>query len=171
MDFTLLLNYQKVLDQRIIEKHKLQDQFLLEGKILALNVEIGELANETRCFKFWSVKPPSPKAVILEEFVDGIHFLLSIALDIQDRITFPHSDIKAVLTADNLTDQFNEVYAAIARFNKLAFCSAVSLESEFAEIWCLYLGLGELLGFSQEEIEEYYVYKNHKNHERQENNY
>ena len=49
--------------------------------MLALLVEIGELANETRSFKFWSVKPASEKKIILEEFVDGIHFILSLGIE------------------------------------------------------------------------------------------
>jgi dimeric dUTPase (all-alpha-NTP-PPase superfamily) len=41
---------------------------------------MGELANEVRCFKFWSYKLPSEEKVILEEYVDGIHFITSLAI-------------------------------------------------------------------------------------------
>lgn len=171
MNYQELLDTQNVLDQRIINDHNLHDKNLLDGKILALRVEVGELANETRCFKFWSVKPPSSREVILEEYVDGIHFLLSIALELKDRLTFPHSEIKALIAAEDLTEQFNEVFSGISRLSKLINCSAVSVESEFSELWSIYLGLGELLGFSEEEIEEYYVYKNQINHKRQDERY
>lgn len=60
---------QKVLDTRIIEEHGLEGQNLFYNMILALQVEIGELANETRCFKHWSNKGPSEKEVILMEYV------------------------------------------------------------------------------------------------------
>lgn len=171
MNYKFLLERQEILDRHIIERNELQDQFLLEDKILALKVEIGELANETRCFKFWSKKPASKKAVILEEFVDGIHFLLSISFDVKERLAFPNSTISPVLVSESKTDQFNEVYAAIERFGKLAFCSAVSLENEYTDIWSLYLGLGRMLGFTEEEIEEYYMYKNKVNHYRQDIGY
>ena len=76
-----LFELQRKLDQRIIVNHNLQEDFLLKKKILALQVEIGELANETRCFKYWSKKGPSEKSIILEEYVDCIHFILSIGIE------------------------------------------------------------------------------------------
>lgn len=159
------------LDKRIIKKHGLKRKNLLDGKILALKVEIGELANETRCFKFWSVKPPSSREVILEEYVDGIHFLLSIALEIKERLSFPNSPVDDPVKCASMIEQFNDMYAAITRFEKLAYCSAVSLEMEFMEMWNVYMGLGDMLGFSQAEIEEYYIRKNQINHERQDTGY
>ena len=76
-----LFERQRELDAYILEQQSLEGQDVLEEKILALLVELGELANETRCFKFWSQKPSSDKAVVLEEYVDSIHFLLSIGLE------------------------------------------------------------------------------------------
>lgn len=56
LDWGILFSKQEKLDQYIIENHQLHDQDLFEEKMLALLVELGELANETRCFKFWSEK-------------------------------------------------------------------------------------------------------------------
>src|SRR5688500_20051556 len=50
-------------------------------KCLALLVELGELANETRCFKFRSKKPRNDDSVLLEEYVDNRHFRLSLGLE------------------------------------------------------------------------------------------
>jgi dimeric dUTPase (all-alpha-NTP-PPase superfamily) len=56
----------------------------------ALLVELGEFANETRCFKFWSLKPASPKeVVILDEYADGMHFFLSLGIPL-GVTTFSH---------------------------------------------------------------------------------
>src|SRR3982751_2341359 len=79
MNVKRLSEMQKVLDDRIIKEHQLEDKDLEENKILALLVEISELANETRCFKHWSTKGPSEESVLLEEYVDSLHFFLSIA--------------------------------------------------------------------------------------------
>ena len=78
-----LYKIQDTLDRRIFENHDVTREDTTIRRILALLVEVGELANETRCFKFWSSKDPSEKAVILEEYVDGIHFLLSLGIDLQ----------------------------------------------------------------------------------------
>ena len=56
MNVKKLCEMQKVLDDRIIKEHQLEDKNLEENKILALLVEISELANETRCFKHWSTE-------------------------------------------------------------------------------------------------------------------
>ncbi len=82
MDWNQLLNMQNELDRHIESEHGLQNADLVDKKILALLVELGELANETRCFKFWSKKAPSEQEVILEEYVDGIHFILSLGIEI-----------------------------------------------------------------------------------------
>ncbi|MGL5591182.1 MAG: dUTP diphosphatase [Mycoplasmoidaceae bacterium] len=68
------------LDNFIEKNHKLLKKNLLSRKRLALIVELSELCNEVRCFKFWSLKKSSHKDVILDEFVDCLHFILSIGL-------------------------------------------------------------------------------------------
>lgn len=54
MELKELFEMQKKLDEHIIEEKGLEGQDLLPKKILALQVELGELANEWRGFKFWS---------------------------------------------------------------------------------------------------------------------
>ncbi|MEX2104164.1 MAG: dUTP diphosphatase, partial [Bacilli bacterium] len=49
MNLQFLFHIQKNLDDRIIEEHGLIREHLLSHKLLALLVELGELANETRC--------------------------------------------------------------------------------------------------------------------------
>lgn len=52
--------------------------FLTE-RIMALQTEVAELANETRCFKYWSIKQNQfDKEKALKEYVDILHFFLSI---------------------------------------------------------------------------------------------
>ena len=79
MNLTKLYEMQKLLDQRIVEQHGLEGQDLLPQKILALQVELGECANEWRGFKFWSKdrKPRNKSAVsTLKENAD--YFLCGI---------------------------------------------------------------------------------------------
>src|SRR5699024_591168 len=54
MDLQPLFETQKKLDDRIVKEKGLGGQDLLDKKILALQVELGELANEWREWKFWS---------------------------------------------------------------------------------------------------------------------
>lgn len=62
MEFIELFDMQRALDKFIEETQNINKDVFNE-KGLALLVELGELANETRCFKFWSTKGPSEKAL------------------------------------------------------------------------------------------------------------
>jgi dimeric dUTPase (all-alpha-NTP-PPase superfamily) len=161
MDFTKLLTIQSQLDSVIMQKHGLQKKEKTREKILAFLVELGELANETRCFKYWSIKQPSEREIILDEYADGLHFLLSISLDLGIR----NLEINPHLCEKVLSEQFLKVYSRANEFQKnLDFAKFINLFNE-------YLNLGGCLGFTIPEIEESYYNKNKVNHERQENGY
>src|SRR5690625_3503887 len=106
MNWDTLFEMQQKLDTYIKDNHNLENENLFDKKILALLVELGEIANETRCFKFWSTKEPNSIDIILEEYVDNIHFLLSIGLE--KGFTFSQANILA--TTRSKTEQFNKVF-------------------------------------------------------------
>ncbi|MBO1914929.1 dUTP diphosphatase, partial [Microvirga sp. 3-52] len=68
MKLTKLFEMQTELDA-FIQKQRVTNENVFQSKGLALLVELAELANETRSFKFWSTKGPSDIEVILEEYV------------------------------------------------------------------------------------------------------
>lgn len=154
---------QNELDQYIENEHGLHGEDLFEKKILALLVEIGELANETRCFKFWSKKPPSSHEDILEEFVDGVHFILSLGLE----LGFSERDFELVSQEANedLDRSFLKIYRLADNFRQ-------SKEAgDFEELFRQYIILGQTLGFTLGEVQEAYKKKNEVNFKRQQNGY
>lgn len=161
MNLQKLYEMQKGLDSHIEMKHGLENQDLFEQKILALLVEVGELANETRCFKFWSKKPSSPRETVLEEFVDGIHFILSLGIEcgFTSEIEFMRGP------KGNVTDQFNDVFSTISSFQKSRS------QSDYHTMFGSFMDLANLLGFTESDIEEAYRMKNELNYERQQNGY
>ena len=161
MDWNQLLNMQNELDRHIEREHGLQDADLVDKKILALLVELGELANETRCFKFWSKKAPSEQEVILEEYVDGIHFILSLGIDIGIRSI----DEPEVLEEGDPTEEFLKVYSEVNRFSEER-----SIENLLA-LFQQFLQLGRVLGFKSEDIFKSYLKKNEVNYQRQQEGY
>jgi len=198
MNLSKLFEMQRQLDEHIEREHPSQPgEDRLAKKILALQVELGELCNCWRGFKFWShdqeprrkkrekcpvcngngivsmgegvrgikvchhcdsggIKTTYP---LLEEFVDGLHFLLSIGLDDNVGVL----DEVDISKSDDLTSQFLELYNAISNL--------LYDVSEYPYIFGLYLGLGEMLGFTWEQIEAAYMQKNAENHRRQDSNY
>ena len=161
MNLDELFKLQMELDKKIVEQHALQNRSLVTEKTLALQVEIAELANETRCFKYWSTKEPSDKVVILEEYVDCIHFLLSIGLD----FNFIDISVKAMLSDSKLTDQFINIYVDV---NDFIICSS---RDHYSTLFEDFLSLGLSIGLSEEDILEHYHRKNIINHERQASGY
>lgn len=153
---------QKKLDQYIEKKHQLENVDLFGKKILALFVEVGELANETRCFKFWSNKSRNNNDIILEEYVDGLHFILSLGLEKGYRYT---SRNLSELTRAAETEQFNIVFESCINFYK-----NVSKET-YEQLFMNFLLLGEVLGFSESDIQVAYYKKNEINFERQNKGY
>lgn len=169
MNLTRIFGLQKVLDTRIIKEHGLEGQNLFYNMILALQIEIGELANETRCFKHWSNKGPSEKEVILMEYVDGLHFIASLGNGIgfnPDECSEEFLEHKAnVFAVSSLVNQFNNVYEAVSEFR------ATQDMELYEELLYAFLGLGKNLGFTFVEIEQGYYKKNEVNHQRQNNGY
>ncbi|AIV03497.1 dimeric dUTPase [Candidatus Malacoplasma girerdii] len=158
-----IFDLQEKLDQHIHTNHHITYNDVQDELVLALAVEISELANEVRCFKFWSKKPSSERKVILEEYVDGIHFITAIALSRQlVPNNFMVNDINLVNDKKSLTKIFNSLYQ---QMGYLYDCEHIKTFYE------QYLSLGYALGFNIDEIKEAYLAKNQINHDRQNNNY
>lgn len=156
-----LFTMQKELDA-FIEKTQGIDFDVFREKTLALLVELGELANETRCFKFWSTKGPSEDAVILEEFVDSVHFLLSLGImkGFNDLTEWP-TDVRDT----SLTELFLQTQQAI-----IVFGNEPEREN-YEEIWKCYGAIARTLQFDAQQIIDAYISKNEKNYERQRTGY
>ena len=177
-----LFKTQKLLDKRIVDEHNLHGQDLLPKKILSLQVELGELCQEWRGFKFWS-KDQEPRTKkyssdylvlpdgteiekesnpLLEEYVDGLHFILSIGNDLN--FNLEEWDIEPY-HKQSILYTFNHVYRMVGDFEM------AKTDFDFVHIIDSFLGLGEMLGFTWEQIEQAYYTKNAINHTRQDNLY
>ncbi|GAQ18013.1 dUTPase [Oceanobacillus picturae] len=215
MNLSKLFEIQAQLDKRIIESKGLQGQDLLDEKILALQVELGELANEWKGFKFWKVDPrPNDKVFtscrdekaeyylcgscnkefsledakkdlycsncdnnlmpmklrnpLLEEYVDCLHFILSIGLEINFTM---ESHVK--WRRFTIVEQFNDLFGYTSDLFKSTDedWSEDEKFNAYEELFAGFLGLGDLLGFTEEQIEQAYLDKNEINHARQANGY
>ncbi|MFD3155452.1 dUTP diphosphatase [Haloimpatiens sp. FM7330] len=160
MNLNELFRLQNTLDERITKEHNLSEP-LLSKKILALQVELGELANETKCFKFWSKKPPCNKNIILEEYVDCLHFILSIGIE----KNFIDINLNSYHTDSPLTDQFHNLFIDV---NDFIVCNS---KDHYITLFEDFLTLGFSLNFSNDDIKKGYLRKNSINHKRQDEGY
>lgn len=191
-----LYEMQKQLDARIIKEKGIEGQDLLPNTVLALQVEIAELAAEWRGFKFWS-KNREPRTVatrqgktnsgsparhietynpLLEEFVDCLHFFLSIArqLDLPADDLYVYQEELEGDTSVLFTELLHNVGMIIGHtflFEPPTLDVKARRHFFRAALGLLY-DIGEQrLGFTFEQITAAYVEKNRINHERQANGY
>ncbi len=162
MNFNHLYLLQKELDAEIHLNHHTDYASTMSERLMAFLVELGELANETRCFKYWSLKGPSEDKVILEEYSDGIHFILSLGIALNCDI---NKDYLPIGDNKKLTNIFIDVYSlAIELSNHFDL-------SHYIRLFETFLGLGSRLGFSYDTICSAYLAKNVINHQRQKDAY
>ncbi|MDD4547327.1 MAG: dUTP diphosphatase [Bacilli bacterium] len=96
--FNELYEANKKLDKMFYDLYD-NNREIFEKNVLELLVELGELANETRCFKYWSNKGPSDKNIILDEFADCMIMVLYFCniLDIDLNEDFDEPEDKGVV--------------------------------------------------------------------------
>ncbi|PNP90637.1 hypothetical protein BMT55_11710 [Listeria newyorkensis] len=185
MNTDKLLAEQAQLDEAIIKRKRLEGWSYFDrlmNTYVALDVELSEFANEGQWFKRWK-QDPTPKADALKEYVDCIHFFLSIAnqqgwgdalklknLDIEtDQVDMDRShanvyylEIKHNLNASIINQQNDDVDAM-----DLKTC-----EMYFRLAWGIFIVLGRVyMRFTFDDMEQAYHDKNKVNHERQHNGY
>lgn len=154
MDLKKLFKIQKEFNDTIVFEHNLEKEDLKNKTFLALLSELGELSRQTRCFSYWSDETELNKAKILDEYVDCLHFILTLGLDNgYKKVNINHKEDISV----DLSQLFINLYVGI---NELVICA--SLDS-YEELFQDFIALGKRLGFTKEEIFEGYINKNREN--------
>lgn len=196
LNLTELFEVQRKLDAEIERKHPVAPgEDRLVKRILALQVELGECANEWRGFKFWStnqkpnekvitkhdiasyidgvytvVRPAEHSYPLLEEYVDCLHFILSVGLDLDFT---KYNLIGSYQKPETIDDMFLLVNEEISVLSKAKRTNPPIqyLHLYYSVIFDAVIALGEMLGFTWEQVIEAYMKKNEINHERQQNGY
>ena len=161
IDLSALFPLQADLDAEIAATHNIDYPSTFSRRLMALLVELGEFANETRCFKYWSLKGPSPKERILDEYADGLHFLLSLGIP----LGVDHYRHYFKVEVKDLTEALLNVYE-----NALKLREEYTVE-QYAKTFGSYLNLIPLFDYSVEEVGKAYLAKLNGNHKRQEDHY
>ncbi|MCM3598989.1 dUTP diphosphatase [Metabacillus idriensis] len=186
MNLKKLFDMQRVLRDRI--GYKNHDRF--EKLTLALIVEIGECANEWRGFKFWSKdQEPNTFAIkttafgkklvnieedqlfnpLLEEYVDGLHFILELGIELEEVLNEYVEDCFGGIENQTYLQKKKTITEQFILVSNLA--GQMVEDDYYCELFAAYLNLGEMLGFTDEQIEQAYYTKNEVNHQRQKQGY
>ena len=161
MDLTELFKKQAELDETIAVNHNVSYATTRNKRTLSLLVELGEFANATRCFKYWSNKPSEPLERVLDEYVDGLHFFLSLGIDIKTS----KKEYNRTKHMDNLTDQILLTYKLASDFYKKQD------DKSYQKAFQAFLNIIPLLNVRFQTIVKAYFKKLEVNYHRQETNY
>lgn len=159
-EFKQIYERNKELDHIFMQKYESQEPMYFEKNCIEFLVEFGEFVNETKCFKYWSIKEPKMDD-ILEEYADCItmnltmFYVLNLELD----------NFKDHQNSTNVLEIINYIYSQgsklMTRIN----------EDLVKDIFVNLLYLGELLGLKKDDVIFMLKYKQDKVKERLNSNY
>ena len=139
-EFKKILKVNQELDKVFDEKYS-SDKDYYNKNCIALLVELGEFINETKCFKYWSIKSPNMDNV-LEEYADCITMCLSF-------FTHLNVELKDIPMHSEINDIFiliNEIFKDAT--NMIDNGSGDLIKKIFSNL----LYLGELLNLDKQDI-------------------
>lgn len=153
------MNY-SIFNKVYEENKKLDDMFeygftdakMHEKNKLELLVEIGELANETRYFKYWSSKPINMELVkgeFADCFIMTLYFFHIMNINLED-------DFKKIEEYDKV-DIFARLYELGVEFYKSDSKDVIK------EFFSTLISLGYIIGFTDEDIINLSLVKIEKN--------
>ena len=139
--FQVVYDENKKLDSLFISKYQKDLDMVRKNKIELL-VEIGELANETKCFKYWTTKKPNSELVSLE-YADCIIMCLCFCnyLNINLDNNFP-----IVSHNEDIISIFGNLYKLASAFYY------DEQKKTIKEIFSLLIHLGHKLGYTDDDI-------------------
>ena len=111
------------------------------------------------------VVPFRKKYPLLEEYSDGLHFVMQLGLEINSDFRIPYNRLTF---SKNITDKFNSVYLLTARLEE---GNLLLDDKEYRLLLTEYVELADYLGFTWDQVEAMYYEKNKINHKRQSEGY
>mgnify|MGYP001239099205 FL=1 len=159
MNLNSLFEKQKELDEYIAKEKGLDKKHTLE-KITALSIELGELMNEfPELFKFWSNKKNNREKGLVE-YVDAVHFALSIGIDMG------YTEHKYTKT---IPKDMRMTYLGLQ--NILAILAVTMDKRHLPTLFDYLITFGYQLGFTEQDVIKAYDEKNEINYARQNSGY
>ena len=151
--FNEIYEKNKKLDEVFIKKYDHAE--LIKKNKLELLVEIGELANETRCFKYWSKKEVNHDLVgfeLADCFIMTLCFFNTLNIDLEEKF---YNDLDG-----DVIDMFFNIYSLTIEFIKN------NNRDVLKKLFVSLINLGHNLGFKDDEIISYCTRKIDKDLER-----
>jgi len=154
---------QKELDIFVHKNNNTDFKTTYKLREIALFVEIGELANEIRSFKFWAAKQKSNKLILLEEYSDCLHFLLSLGNDLE--FDWDLIELNPKFEKQSINELLLNIFLQTSNFVQS------NSKKDFLILFKKFLVLKTYLYFTNKEVFNSYYQKHSINITRQKTNY
>lgn len=154
--FQIIYDENKKLDEKFDELYDSSDFDIVRKNKLELLVELGELANETKCFKYWSCKPIDLN-LLKDEYADCLIMVLCFFNMYDIRLD---ENFKMIKIRYDIVDLIGHLYSLCSEFYHNENCDLIK------EIFVNFIELGHQLSLSDEEIIEVCLDKIRKNFQR-----
>lgn len=161
MNLQQLFKIQEIMENSIktlsqIDEDVLGKENVFDLRFLALQVKVGEIANLTKCYKYTTMKEDIPKEKLMFRFIDAMKFLLSIGnmyefniINLEAVDTMGHEE-SLIKVFSYIYDDIKDLKYAVSRDN---YVDSLNI---YIRLFARFVNLGRLLGFSFEEVYEYY---------------
>lgn len=135
---------EKIINSKFKEKYNYSDPTIFYKQVLELIVEISELAYETKCFKYWKLDKPSPAEITIPEYADCLMITLCLC------------DLANIEINNLINIKEDDMVKIFIKLNYLASQITMDLNEQLLlEILSHLLKLAQLLGFTDNQLEEY----------------
>ena len=145
MKLSELFKMQEKFVANISKIDSIHEHDIKYGEILALQVRIAELANETNCFKHCKSKNVFSKEILLKKYIDSLYIMVSIGF----HNNFMPEEITCKISTFDLTSQFENLYVDI---NDFVVCSSLD---HYITLFEDFISLGNSLNLTEREIINY----------------
>jgi dimeric dUTPase (all-alpha-NTP-PPase superfamily) len=162
MNIEELLQMQLELDIAIGKNLGMEEEFnsveIVDQRVFALKVELGEFSNEVGWFKYWKQSHVMDRAKTIEEFADVMHFLLSVGNSRK------YNFIKEITPYPWMKVPLGRLFCYMM---ENTYDSSGKWKNAFEHLICI----GLKLGYTEEEMVQSYKNKNAENYARQQRGY
>lgn len=161
MKINELFKIQASIEDQIIGISNIEENALGEGNVLnirmlALQVKLGELANLTKCYKYSKQQKSIPKSKVLFRYLEGMKYLLSLGNKYQLNIIDDHA-INNIQSEDDLIVLFSDLYAGITKLkDSLEKGMYVDSLNQYIFLFAKYIQLANSLDISYDEAYNYF---------------
>jgi len=139
--FKTIYERNKKLDKMYIDRYQNDELYFKEKNCIEFLVELGEFINETKCFKYWTIKEPKHDEV-LEEYADCI----TMCLTFFNLLGLELDKFKEHIESDNVILVINHLFQQGSKL-------MTEMNEELVkDIFVNLLYVGDLLGLKKDEI-------------------